>query len=124
AADAARNAQRQPPQTAAADVPRPRYARRAPRRLVVELRLPRAGGVVTPRVSCVSRAQRSTKWCAADPGPLRTPSLERSRISGAPFRACALTLHRIRDTQSQPHRDTAGERRITKSWCSTADTKN
>src|ERR1700692_1055859 len=35
----------------------------------------------------VSRAQRSTKWCAADPGPLRTPSLGRSRISSAPLRA-------------------------------------
>jgi error-prone DNA polymerase len=27
------------------------------------------------------------KWCAADPGSSRTPSLERSRISGAPLRA-------------------------------------
>src|ERR1700722_14673258 len=35
----------------------------------------------------VSRAQRSTKWCAADPGSLQTPSPERSRISGAPFHA-------------------------------------
>jgi len=34
--------------------------------------------------------------CAADPGPLRTPPLERSRISGAPF--ATLTLHRVRDT--------------------------
>jgi error-prone DNA polymerase len=27
------------------------------------------------------------EWCAADPGSSRTPSLERSRISGAPLRA-------------------------------------
>src|SRR5436309_15413516 len=43
----------------------------------------------------VSRAQRSTTsaftrvfdalwWCAADPGPERTPRMERSRISGEP----------------------------------------
>ena len=31
----------------------------------------------------VARAQRSTKWCAADPGSYRTPSLRRSRIRGA-----------------------------------------
>ncbi len=37
----------------------------------------------------VSRAQRSTKWCAADPGSLRTPRLQRSRISGAPLRFAA-----------------------------------
>src|SRR4029077_4216221 len=37
--------------------------------------------------SPVSRAQRSTKWCAADPGSLQTPSLLRSRISGASLRA-------------------------------------
>src|SRR6266702_6099983 len=30
---------------------------------------------------------RSAEWCAADPGPLRTQSLKRSRISGAPLRA-------------------------------------
>src|ERR1700680_4355938 len=35
----------------------------------------------------VSRAQRTAKWCAADPGSLHTLSLERSRISGAPFHA-------------------------------------
>ena len=28
---------------------------------------------------------RGAQWCAADPGSLRTPSLERSRISGAPL---------------------------------------
>src|SRR5262249_15512378 len=32
----------------------------------------------------VSRAQRSTKWCAADPGRFRS-GLWRSRISGAPL---------------------------------------
>src|SRR4029077_12181326 len=37
--------------------------------------------------SPVSRAQRSTKWCAADPGSLQTPSLLRSRISGSSLRA-------------------------------------
>src|ERR1700737_914292 len=34
----------------------------------------------------VSRAQRTAKWCAAEPGPLRTPPLGRSRLSGAPRR--------------------------------------
>src|SRR5580704_16428286 len=38
-------------------------------------------------MSLVSRAQRSTKWCAADPGSLRTLSLQRSRISCASLRA-------------------------------------
>src|SRR6202044_2643912 len=37
----------------------------------------------------VSRAQRSTKWCAADPGSLQTPDPERSRISDAPLRAAS-----------------------------------
>ena len=32
-------------------------------------------------------AWSETKWCAADPGSLRTLDLERSRISGAPLRA-------------------------------------
>ena len=48
---------------------------------------------------CVSRAQRSAKRCAADPGPYRTISLWRSRISGAPLRK-SFALHRIRDTAS------------------------
>src|ERR1700726_2053482 len=34
-----------------------------------------------------SAARSVAKWCAADPGSSRTPSLERSRISGAPLRA-------------------------------------
>ena len=38
----------------------------------------------------VSRAQRSTKCCAAEPGSLRTPRLESSRICSATLRcACA-----------------------------------
>ena len=42
-----------------------------------------------PRSSNVSRAQRSTSWwCAADPGPLGTPNVERSRISSAAFPRC------------------------------------
>jgi hypothetical protein len=63
------------------------------------------------RGALVSRAQRSTKWCAADPGPQQTPFLGRSRISGAPLRSAikssqivsiylrCFALHRIRDTQ-------------------------
>ncbi|MGD0148079.1 MAG: error-prone DNA polymerase [Xanthobacteraceae bacterium] len=34
-----------------------------------------------------SAARSVAEWCAADPGSLRTPSPERSRISGAPLRA-------------------------------------
>src|SRR5580693_8683154 len=34
-----------------------------------------------------SATRSVAKWCAADPGSSRTPSLERSRISGAPLRA-------------------------------------
>jgi len=57
------------------------------------------GSSSTAMHATVSRAQRSTEWCAADTaqmrksgtpdlrGPLRLPSLERSRISGAPLRA-------------------------------------
>ena len=44
----------------------------------------------------VSRAQRSTKWCAADPGPLRT------ELWAVPDQRCTAplcyALHRIRDT--------------------------
>jgi hypothetical protein len=51
-----------------------------------------------PSLSEVSRAQRSTIsaftrvlralwWCAAEPGSLQTPSVERSRICGAPAMA-------------------------------------
>src|SRR6266567_3700987 len=43
------------------------------------------------RWALVSRARRSTEresaeWCGADPGPFQRRCLERSRISGAPFR--------------------------------------
>ena len=34
-----------------------------------------------------SAARNGVEWCAADPGPSKTPSLERSRISGAAFHA-------------------------------------
>src|SRR5207244_3220343 len=34
-----------------------------------------------------SAARSEAEWCAVDPGPLRTPALEWSRISGASFRA-------------------------------------
>src|SRR3984957_661545 len=44
--------------------------------------------VIPPRWFPGRGAARSVaKWCAADPGSSRTPSLERSRISGAPLRA-------------------------------------
>src|ERR1043166_4403335 len=41
-----------------------------------------SGGVSEFNVTGVSRAQRSTKWCAADPGTIKCGP----RISGAPFR--------------------------------------
>jgi DNA polymerase III alpha subunit len=46
--------------------------------------------VVMADSAFVSRAQRSTKCCAAEPGPSHTRNLERPRISGAPlhFVAC------------------------------------
>jgi putative tryptophan/tyrosine transport system substrate-binding protein len=37
------------------------------------------------RVPGAAQHEATAQWCAADPGPLRTPSLERSRISGAPL---------------------------------------
>jgi hypothetical protein len=37
------------------------------------------------RVPGAAQHQATAQWCAADPGPLRTPSVERSRISGAPL---------------------------------------
>lgn len=46
----------------------------------------------------MSRAQRSAKRCAADPGPQRTRRLERFRVSGAPLCVSRNALHRIRDT--------------------------
>jgi zinc protease len=67
----------------------------ASRRVLVArvLSAPRAGNVFV-NLRCVSRAQRSTKWCAADPGSLRTVAVPDQRCT-APLR-CA--LHRIRDT--------------------------
>jgi len=43
----------------------------------------------------VSRAQRSTKWCAADPGPFQSVAVPDQRCT-APLR---YALHRIRDTR-------------------------
>jgi putative ABC transport system substrate-binding protein len=37
------------------------------------------------RVPGAAQHEATAQWCAADPGSLRTPSLERSRISGAPL---------------------------------------
>jgi ABC-type uncharacterized transport system substrate-binding protein len=37
------------------------------------------------RVPGAAQHEATAQWCAADPGPLRTPSVERSRISGAPL---------------------------------------
>src|SRR5262249_39517602 len=42
----------------------------------------------------VSRAQRSTKWCAADPGPPRTLAVPDQRCTASR----RFALHRIRDT--------------------------
>ena len=42
----------------------------------------------------VSRAQRSTKWCAADPGSLQSVAVPDQRCNATPRSA----LHRIRDT--------------------------
>jgi excinuclease ABC subunit A len=44
----------------------------------------------------VSRAQRSTKWCAADPGSSQAPSPERSRSAVHHF-----VLHRVRETEAE-----------------------
>jgi putative ABC transport system substrate-binding protein len=38
-----------------------------------------------PRVPGAAQHEATAQWCAADPGPLRTPSLKRSPISGAPL---------------------------------------
>ncbi len=38
-----------------------------------------------PCVPGAAQREATAQWCAADPGSLRTPSLERSRISGAPL---------------------------------------
>jgi hypothetical protein len=46
---------------------------------------------------CVFRAQRSMKWCAAEPGPCHTQSLERSRICGAPNSAFTRVDALLRD---------------------------
>ena len=66
----------------------------------------------------VSRAKRSTKWCAADPGSFRTrepiliSSRNGSRISVAPL-PLRSTLRRVRDTRPQlpPHANHAHHRR-------------
>ena len=50
----------------------------------------------TRRRGHVSRAQRSTKWCAADPGPRFRSSIASNRGPGTAVHRCA--LHRIRDT--------------------------
>ena len=64
----------------------------------VKLREASWSSVALMLVSHVSRAQRSTKWCAADPGPpKKLGRLERSRLSGAPLRK-SFALHRSRDT--------------------------
>jgi len=46
--------------------------------------------------SRVSRAQRSTKWCAADPGPFQSVAVPDQRCTAS----LSLALHRIRDTQT------------------------
>src|SRR5579871_1538491 len=82
---------------------------------------PRPGNVT----AIVSRAQRSTKWCAADPGPSRAPRswharrVRRPRISGASLRAAprpgnALFRHRdrphiLRHLVALLHRRTLGD---------------
>ncbi len=48
----------------------------------------------------VSRAQRSTQWCAADPGPPQSVTVPDQRCT-APLR---YALHRIRDTQASDAR--------------------
>ena len=45
----------------------------------------RKGGAVA-HLDDMPRAQRNTKWCAADPGPFQFLKLERPRISIAAFR--------------------------------------
>src|SRR6266508_4013099 len=42
-----------------------------------------------------SAARNEVKWCAADPGPLRSVAVPDQRCS---TRASALALHRVRDT--------------------------
>src|SRR6266446_6201956 len=49
------------------------------------------------RASYVSRAQRSTKWCAADPGPLRSVAVPDQRRTAA----LRFALRRVRDTSHQ-----------------------
>src|SRR5229473_5971003 len=46
-------------------------------------------------LSLVSRAQRSTEWCAADPGPFRSVAVPDQRRTAS----LALALRRIRDTR-------------------------
>jgi hypothetical protein len=48
----------------------------------------------------VSRARRSTKWCAADPGSSETQSGYRDELAKTPDQRCtANALHRIRGRQ-------------------------
>src|SRR5258708_1760794 len=47
------------------------------------------------RGALVSRAQRSTKWCAADPGPFQSVAVPDQRCT-APL---CFALHRVRDTR-------------------------
>jgi hypothetical protein len=44
--------------------------------------------IVPSGIMCPGRcaARSEAQCCAADPGPLRLPNMERSRISGAPLR--------------------------------------
>jgi hypothetical protein len=46
-------------------------------------------------LALVSRAQRSTKWCAADPGPFQSVAVPDQRCTAS----LALALRRIRDTR-------------------------
>src|SRR6185437_16992956 len=44
-------------------------------------------------VELASRAQRSTEWCAAEPGPSQIQRLKRPRISDASLRAASRPGH-------------------------------
>src|SRR3989304_5766190 len=61
---------------------------------------------------CVSRAQRNTKWCAADPGSFQVHTMERSRICGAPQARCAASGTRDLEKRLDPRLCAAEDERV------------
>src|SRR5262249_27251273 len=75
--------------------PRGRRRRRRARPPALLRRLRPRGPAFGTNPGTVSRAQRSTQWCAADPGPSRSVAVPDQRRTAS----LSLALHRIRDTR-------------------------